>query len=90
MQLTKAEARQVVRGDHLDWSPKDLKITGRHRWSLTYSGVFEHQPTGKHYRLRWNEAATELQDERPFDNTSPVLTEVEWKDNIAGAWIPVQ
>ena len=41
------------------------KIIGHRRWSVDHERVFEHD--GRFYRTGYSEAATEGQDERPYD-----------------------
>lgn len=59
---------------------EDLRnqLVGRSRWSLRYELVFLLKETGKIYRTTYSEAATESQDERPWEYVdSVVLEEVE-------------
>jgi hypothetical protein len=69
--------------------PGTEQPTDHGRWSVGYTGVFQHTPTRKHYRLNWSRGATECQDESPFEYTDPDPVEVEQREVTAIQWVPV-
>lgn len=92
MKLTSKEALDVIRGDHPDFkNVADIKqIKKVSRWSIHFEEVYYHLPSNKHYLFKWSEAATELQEETPFeymDFYEPI--EVESKLVSKVIWIPV-
>lgn len=77
MELTKEEGRMLVWGDLEGWEEIEQELVDTTRWSIIYSGVFQHTESGKFYQTSWSRGATESQDEGPFEYDAPELTEVE-------------
>lgn len=90
MKLLSDEARDVVREDHEDWEKVESEIVESSRWSIIYSGVFKHIPTGKYYAASWSVGATEQQDEQPFEYEDEVeFYEVVQKPVTVMQWVSV-
>jgi len=87
-ELTSEEGRQVIYEDHDDWESMEEEIIDTRRWSNRYLGTFRHKPTDRFYQMSWSQAATEQQDERPFEYEEPELTEVVQKEVIVTKWVP--
>ena len=88
--VIKAEiAQSIVYEEHEDWeSITTPKTVGNDRWSVKKEQIFKHIPTGKYYKFNWNEGATEMQDEKPYQYDKEVkiyeveqreVTELQWK-----------
>ena len=91
MKLSAEVAREIVRGyHHEDWQEVTKSITDHSRWSVYYTGVFLHIPSGKHYWLHWSIGATEQQYERPFEYDKEVeAVEVRQVEKVVTDWVPV-
>ena len=91
MKLTKDQATDVVYGDDADWQqvPGTEQIVDQGRWSTTFSAVFQHKPTGKHYSLYWARGSTEQQEQSPFEYDDPDLYEVELREVTKKKWMLV-
>lgn len=90
--LTGDEARLVVYGNHVDWTPvaDTEKIIDHRRWSVTYTGVFYCKPLGRHFRFVWDQPASECQDGRPFDYVREYCPqEVVEREVTRHEWVPV-
>ena len=79
MKISPAEARNIVTDDHDDWAEVCQEIDDTSRWSIHYSGVFEHLPTGKFYKFYWSVGATETQDEGPYEYATEDIEPIEVK-----------
>ena len=88
MQLTSEEGRLVIDDDHDDWAKIEVQIIDTRRWSYRYLGTFSHKPTGRFYQMAWSSAATERQDELPFEFETPELMEVVEKEVTVTQWVP--
>jgi len=91
MKLTQEEGRMVVWGDHDDFEQVKgtNQIVDHSRWSVCYTAVFLHKPSGKHFELDWSVGATESQDEGPFEHSDPKPIEVEAKEVMVTKWVKV-
>ena len=89
MELCQEQGRNVVYGDHEDWETVETSITEATRWSICKIGVFKHLPTGRFYSMFWSKAATEMQDEQPFEYAKPNLTEVHQVEKLVKKWVRV-
>jgi|WetSurMetagenome_2_1015567.scaffolds.fasta_scaffold38830_5 hypothetical protein len=47
------------------------------RWTIIYDFIFQNLETGKYYQGWYQVGATEMQDERPWEYTTPKFDEVE-------------
>lgn len=71
-----------------DEVPGSVEILDQRRWYNVKRGVFEID--GKHYAIKWNEPATELQEGQNIWNEDPVLAvEVEEREVTVKKWVPV-
>lgn len=87
MELTADEGNEIVWGEHKDWENEEFeKVDGHSRWEIHKSAIFKHIPTGKFYRLSWDEGATESQEHYPFEYTEPELSEVHLVEKIIKTW----
>lgn len=78
--LSAQEATEVVLDDHEDFSYiKSTFITSHGRWSIRKEAVYQQLSTGKHYRFRWEEPATEQQECDRWDSDPYFPVEVEPK-----------
>ena len=90
MKLSAEVAREIVYDDHEDWQEVTKSMTDHTRWSVYYTGVFLHTPSGKHYWLHWSVGATEQQDERPFEyDKETEAIEVRQVEKVVVDWVPV-
>jgi len=87
MNISKEDARELVYGDLEGWETVESEIVDVLRWSNIYRGIFK-SPEGKHYSLEWAEAATEQQDELPFEYDDPELVEVKAIPTMVIKWEP--
>lgn len=76
MKIPSPEARDIIQNDHSEWKEIEVNLEDNGRWSIHFKGVFQHIPTDRFYSISWSEAATEQQDEKPFEYTD----EVEFKE----------
>ncbi len=93
MKLTGEEARNVVHDDHEDWKPvAGTEETENHeRWTVGYSGVFKHIPSGKFYSFYWTVGATESQDQCAYEYETEVeVVEVVLKLVQVEQWVGVE
>lgn len=77
MKLTGEEARNVVYDDHDDWKPVEgtEEQCGHNRWTVDYTGIFQHIPSGKFYCFCWDVGATEHQEQCAYENQTEVEAE---------------
>jgi hypothetical protein len=62
MKLTKEEVQEIVFSDHKDFDTVE-EIDGEdRRWSRTNEVITLHKPTGKLYRVYWEQGLTEMQE----------------------------
>lgn len=90
--LTGDEARLVVHGDHVDWTPvvNTMALLRHDRWSVTYTGVFYCKPLGRYFRFEWDKPASECQDSCPFDYVHKYCPqEVVRREVTRHEWVPV-
>ncbi len=92
MKLTSEEGCMAVYGDNEDWTmlPETKELVEQSRWSIVYTAVFLHKPSGKHYRLDWSVGATEQQDEEPFEHSVPDPQQVIQVPVDKMEWMPVE
>lgn len=92
MKLSKQEAQEAIYGDSEDWKRMTLRsITDTSRWSIYYTQILRHVPTGKLYEFNWSSGATEQQDESPFeyqDTYEPI--EVVATEKLVTVYEPVK
>lgn len=88
--VTKKEAVEIVNGDHDDWLVVEVTPVEQERWSVLYAVILRHKPTGKFYSDSFRVAATEEQDEGPYDSWGPNFTEVEPYEKTITAYRPVK
>ena len=70
------DAREVVYGDHPDFKTIENEMIDSSRWSLHYKIVVQRLSDSKYFSSAYSKGATEMQDERPYDNEHAVFTEV--------------
>jgi len=97
MKISVEEAEMVVNEDYCDWEPVKgtEEIYDQGRWTTSFTGVFKHVPTGKHYIFDWTRGSTECQDGQelfPFcDNDNNIeVQEVEEKEVLVKQWVAVK
>lgn len=69
-----------IRGDKLMLEVIKSTLVDSGRWSLVYERIYKDLDTGKFYSTSYRVAATECQDERPYENDGP---EVEFTEVVA-------
>lgn len=63
-------------------------VVDTRRWSVVHEIIFEHE--GKHYQTDYSVGATEMQDERPWENEDEVeCVEVRKVQKVVEVWEPV-
>lgn len=77
LNLTPKQAREII----FDDAPEEFevienKITGVTRWSVLYRIVIRRLSDGKFFADTYSRAATEYQDEKPYEYYTPTFTEV--------------
>lgn len=88
MKLTREEAQSIVWGDTSDWKTIEENTIGHSRWAIEKEGIFQHLPTKRYYKLDWNEGATEMQDEAPFEYDEGIeAIEVIQKEVTIKQWV---
>lgn len=92
MKLTPDEARDIIFDCHEDWLCVDGPTTdGKSRWSVRYTGVWKHVPSGEHYRFDYSKGATEQQDEQPYQDVDEVIpTKVVATQVMVTQWLSVK
>jgi hypothetical protein len=73
MQLSKADARDLVYRDHPDFEVIQDRIIDTSRWSVHHEIVVKHTETNKFYKTTYSKGATEYQDEQPFEDDDEVI-----------------
>ena len=76
LKLTNEQARDIVWGENDDFIEIRTKIIGTSRWSTIYEIVVQRKSDGKYFKDKYRVAATESQEESPYENTNPNFTEV--------------
>lgn len=67
--FTKEDLKELAAGNPVEGlEVVSDTLTGRTRWSVIYTLVFRDLTDNKYYQINYSTGATELQDERPFDN----------------------
>jgi hypothetical protein len=69
------------------------KVIGTSRWAISHEIVFrlDDQPEGEAYVAGYRLAATEQQDERPWENESTITaTVVRQVERLVKVWEPVE
>lgn len=74
--LTREQARDIVWGDNKDFVEIQNEIVEQKRWSVVHKIVVQRKSDGKYFMSYYNTGATENQDEKPYEYTSPDFTEV--------------
>lgn len=89
MIVNKEIAREIVWGDNDDWEKLEEteQIIDQRRWETVYEAVFKHIPTGKHYKVCWDQGSTEYQDHELFEYEDPEFVEVEEKEVLIKVWV---
>jgi hypothetical protein len=77
LDLTEQEARNIVWEDDENFNIVYDRQTGTSRWSIIHEVVVQRLSDGKFFKSTYRTGATECQDERPYENTLPIFTEVE-------------
>ncbi len=76
LDLTVEEARNIVWGDHEDYETISDNIIDKRRWSIDCEIVVKRKSDGKFFRDNYSRAATEVQEEKPYEYSDPDFTEV--------------
>jgi hypothetical protein len=74
--LTKGQGRELIWGDLPDYETVSDDIVENTRWSLVHEIIVKRKSDGKFFRDYYREGATEMQEERPFENDDPDFKEV--------------
>lgn len=74
--LTKEQARMIIWGDSYEYTEVYNKTTDKSRWSVICEIVIKRNSDGKFFMDTYQKAATECQDEQPYEYTEPDFTEV--------------
>ncbi len=93
MEITGEEGKQVVFDEHDGWEQVKgtEKMVDHRRWFITYQAVFLHKESGKHFRIEWPMAATEIQDnDELFAYKEPELVEVELREVTEEQWLATE
>lgn len=80
LNLSREKSREIVCDDSEDFTVINDKIVDQSRWSLLHEIVVQHNDTKKFYKSRYSIAATEMQDELPYQYTYPYWVEVKPKE----------
>ena len=69
MKFDKEFLQELANEDHDDGVVEviNTELVDASRWSLIYLQVFKIKDTGKYYRTSFRTAATEIQDETPYE-----------------------
>jgi hypothetical protein len=66
LEVPAEQAREMVWGDSEEGELVEERITGTSRWSVNHESIIKYQE--KYWKVRYSTAATEQQDERPFED----------------------
>ena len=72
MELDREKAQAIIEGSEAGWTRIKTTITGVSRWSIHSTAICEFE--GRFYQLDYKEAATEIQDEVPFEWAEEPIT----------------
>lgn len=76
IKFPKEEAREIIYGDHPDFETIKEQIVGQRRWCVEKKWIGKRKD-GKFFTVKYDEGATENQDEGPFEyDKEVVFTEV--------------
>jgi len=87
MNFKKEVLQAIVYDDCINADKIEDRITGITRWSILHEMVFKY--ADKFYTVQYSIGATEMQDERPFENHAGKIEcpEVEQKEVMVKKWI---
>lgn len=74
--FTKEVARELEWGSAPDYEVVENVLYDNSRWALHYRLTIKRKSDGKFFQATYRRGATESQDERPFEYTDPIFTEV--------------
>lgn len=69
------EAREIIYGDHPDFTEIENHYIDVSRWEIHYRTVVLNKLTNKFYQVYYSKGATEIQDTQPFEFDTEVVFE---------------
>ena len=76
LKLTGEQARTILWSDDCNFEVVSDDIIGKSRWSIQHEIVIKRLSDGRFFKDNYSKAATENQDESPWEYTEPDFTEV--------------
>lgn len=76
LNYTPEEAREIIQDDHMNFRVISHELLSHSRWSLHYQTIVQRFADDKFFATTYSKGSTEQQDERPYENESPLFTEV--------------
>jgi hypothetical protein len=89
--FTAEEAQAIIWNDSPDFTVLENEIVEHSRFSVHHKAIILDKNTGKHYRTYYSVAATEHQEEMPYDYVKTVeMQEVEPVSRVVTLWEDVK
>ena len=76
LKLSAKEGKNLIYGDSDEFEIISDIITSNGRWCLYHEIIIKRLSDGKYFKDTYSEGATECQDERPYEYSTPDFTEV--------------
>jgi len=76
LKLTGERGRDIIYGDDDEFVIVEEKIVDTSRWSTIHEVVVKRVEDGKFFKSGYRQAATEMQDERPYEYGDVLFEEV--------------
>ena len=88
-EFTRELLQDIANDDINEFDKIEDEIVDTGRWTIQHLMVFKEMSTGKHYRSYFNRGATEMCEEKPYENDNKIIKchEVIQKEVMVKTWV---